>query len=91
MTSDRPGTQWRRSPTVLWRSTNGLVLLEADGAVLELGASGPVVWDLLEVGGTTDQFVAELAQRYGSPADVISTDVERLLHQLRDAKAIVAF
>jgi hypothetical protein len=82
------GVRWRRSSPVLWRRTlDAVVVLRADDREADpttISGGGAGVWELLTFAPTTDELVAELADRFQADAEVVADDVVRLLAELAD-------
>ncbi|MGH9282326.1 MAG: PqqD family protein, partial [Acidimicrobiales bacterium] len=73
----------------------GLVTLEVDGELLlldprtdglhRLDRLGTIIWKVLDGEGSVDELVDDLAGAFGTPAEVVRSDLEELLVKLQAA------
>lgn len=89
---DVRATRWRRADRILWRRClDTVVVLRADVDDAEpttISGGGLAVWELLAFTPTTDELVAELADRYRADQVVVAADVSELLDQLEDRRFV---
>ncbi len=80
----------RRHPAVLHRLFDGEAVLyqpETDG-VVTLDAIGSVIWQLLEMPGSVDELVPDLADVFGADPEQVRTDVASLFEKLGESDVI---
>lgn len=75
------------------RPAPGLVALELDGELVlldprtdglhQLDRLGAIIWKVLDGKGSVDELVTDLAEAFGTPADVVRADLEELLTTMR--------
>ena len=80
---------WRPSPAA------GLLSVEMEGELLlldprtdglhHLDRLGTIIWKVLDGQGSVDDLVDDLAAAFGTPDDIVRTDLEDLLVKLRTA------
>lgn len=74
----------RRNPEVLFRELDGETVLyhpPTDG-VVTLDTIGSVVWRALELPGSIDELVPDLADAFGADPEVVRADVVELIDRL---------
>jgi coenzyme PQQ synthesis protein D (PqqD) len=76
--------RFRRSASTLWRDVGGEILLAPPGRedFDQLTGTAATVWLLLEEPQSLEELVGTLADLYGTEAESITVDVERLVSDL---------
>lgn len=80
----------RRHPSVLHRQFDGeAVLYQPDSDfVVTLDAIGSVIWQLLEVPGSVDELVPDLADAFDADPQQVRADVAELFETLLESDVI---
>jgi hypothetical protein len=83
--------RYQRAESALWRrSADAVVVLPLDGTdVFVLRGSGSAVWDVLQRARTLNDAAAVLAETFSRPADAIATEIQPVLRELVQRKAVV--
>jgi hypothetical protein len=82
-------TALQRGTAVLHELPDGTPVLEHDGALLVLNATGASVWQLIDGRRTADEIALEIAGVVHAPPDVVRSDVENFLATLRERGLLV--
>lgn len=78
-----------RERVVAQRAKDEVVLLDLDaGTYFSLDEVGSRVWELCDGARTVTEILAMIVAEYDAPADVIESDVNRLLEEL-EAEALL--
>lgn len=73
-----------RAQVIAQRAESDVLLLDLEaGTYFALDEVGARVWELCDGEHTVNDIVARIAAEYDAPVDVIESDVNRLLEELR--------
>ena len=78
-----------RERVIAQRAKDEVLLLDLDaGTYFSLDEVGSRVWELCDGARTVTEILATIVAEYDAPADIIETDVNRLLEEL-EAEALL--